>query len=54
MLMMTLFNGRDREEDDWVQLLRQADPRYKFISATRPPVGTMGVMEVLWKDNEKP
>ena len=48
MLMMTLFNAREREEADWVQLLRDADPRFRFVSAKRPDVGTMGVIATVW------
>ena len=52
MLMMTLFNARDRERTDWIQLLRDADPRFKFVDAKKPRVGTMGVLEVIWNIEE--
>lgn len=48
MLMMTLFNAREREEADWIQLLRDADPRFKFVEARKPEVGTMGVVLAVW------
>ena len=51
MLMMTLFNARDRERDDWNQLLRNADRRFKLIGAKKPEVGTMGLIQVVWDAN---
>ena len=48
MLMMTLFNAREREEANWVQLFRDADPRFRFVSARKPDVGTMGVIVATW------
>lgn len=50
MLMMTLFNAREREIDDWVQLFREADARFRFVDAKRPEVGTMGVILAEWED----
>lgn len=50
MLMMTLFNSREREKDDWIQLLRDADIRFQFVDARRPEVGTMGLILIEWED----
>ncbi|TVY82682.1 O-methyltransferase gsfB [Lachnellula suecica] len=50
MLMMTLFNARERELDDWLGLFTQADKRFKFIGAQSPDVGTMGVITAIWED----
>ena len=51
MLMMALFNAREREKDDWIRLLRDADERFRVISAKRQEVGTMGIILVEWVDN---
>ena len=48
MLMMTLFNAREREKIDWIRLLRDTDPRFKFVDAKKPGVGTMGVIQAVW------
>jgi hypothetical protein len=48
--MMTLFNARERELEDWKDLFRQADKRFKFISARLPEVGTMSVITAIWDD----
>lgn len=50
MLMMTLFNAREREKDEWIQLLRDADVRFRFVNAKRPEVGTMGFILAEWED----
>jgi hypothetical protein len=47
--MMTLFNAREREEEDWIRLLKDADERFKFVQAKKPNVGTMGVVIAIWK-----
>lgn len=49
--MMTLFNAREREQDDWNQLLRDADRRFKLVGAKKPEVGTMGLIQVVWDAN---
>jgi hypothetical protein len=52
MLMMTLFNAKERELEDWIDLFKQADKRFKFRDAKMPEVGTMGVITAIWEDNE--
>lgn len=48
--MMTLFNAREREIEDWIDLFTQADKRFKFVGAKKPEVGTMNVMTIEWDD----
>ena len=35
MNMLTLFNAREREEEDWVSLFLQADERFSFTGTKR-------------------
>ncbi|KAF4635536.1 hypothetical protein G7Y89_g2558 [Cudoniella acicularis] len=35
LIMLTLFNARERDGDDWKDLVEQVDSRFKFESATR-------------------
>ena len=49
MLMMSLFNSREREEGDWTHLIQDADPRFRIVGARKPQEGTMGVIEVVWE-----
>ncbi|MCJ1424779.1 hypothetical protein MMC29_002667 [Sticta canariensis] len=44
ILIMTLFNGRECEKDEWIQLLRDADARFRFIDTKKPDVGTIGLI----------
>ncbi|KUJ07170.1 O-methyltransferase-like protein [Mollisia scopiformis] len=50
MLMMTLFNARERELEDWITLFTQADKRFKFVGVKKMEVGTMSVITVVWED----
>ena len=53
MLMMALFNAREREKKDWIQLLRDADPRFRFVEAKRQEIGTMGIILAEWEDVDR-
>ena len=47
MLMMSLFNSRERDRDDWVQVFREADERFVFEKAHVPQGSVMGIIEVV-------
>lgn len=49
MLMLTLQNGREREMDDWKQLLKRADERFNLTTAIAPEKSAIGVIEVIWE-----
>jgi hypothetical protein len=54
MMMMTQHNGREREAEDWVELFKQADPRFKVTSMhpLKAPVDfgpPIGVIEAVWQ-----
>ena len=46
--MLTLFNAREREEADWIELFRKADPRFSVVRIWTPEGATMAIIEVLW------
>ncbi|KAH8684441.1 putative O-methyltransferase [Tricladium varicosporioides] len=47
MIMLTLFNARERDGDDWKQLVESIDKRFRFKSVVRQGVGSpSGVMIV--------
>ncbi|CAG8957850.1 hypothetical protein HYFRA_00000190 [Hymenoscyphus fraxineus] len=54
MLMMTLFNSREREKADWIELFKEADERFCFLDAKKPTVGTMGVIVAVWREEQDP
>lgn len=49
MLMMTLFNAPEREKDEWIGLLRNADVRFRFVDAKMPEVDTMSFIPANWR-----
>lgn len=46
--MLELQNSREREVDDWVNLLERADWRFKFLGATLPQGSKLHLLEVEW------
>lgn len=48
--MLTLFNARERDEDDWKELVEKADPGFKFESAKRQAENSpSGIIVVNWE-----
>lgn len=45
-LMATIFNGKDRSAEEFEQLLKLADPRYKMISVHKSKKCNLGMVEV--------
>ena len=48
MFMQVTVNAREREVDDWAELFRAADPRYKFLKAWKPEKSRMCFIEAEW------
>ncbi|OCL11850.1 O-methyltransferase [Glonium stellatum] len=46
--MLKLLNARERDEDDYAELFRQADPRFKFLGAGTSKGCRMHIMEAVW------
>lgn len=44
------FNSRERDVDDWVELLRVADPRFNLKSIKCSSGSILSVIEVIWDD----
>lgn len=44
------FNSRERDADDWDQLLRFCDPRFKLKSIKCSPGSILSVIEVVWEE----
>ncbi|KAL2005746.1 hypothetical protein VTN00DRAFT_10239 [Thermoascus crustaceus] len=49
MIMLTLFNAREREKADWTDLLRKADPRFKNTKIWTPEGATLAIIETYWE-----
>ncbi|KAL9038992.1 MAG: hypothetical protein Q9214_005058 [Letrouitia sp. 1 TL-2023] len=48
MIMLTLFNSRDREMGDWIKLFREADERYQDVKAWVPEGSSLAIIEAVW------
>ncbi|CAF9926558.1 MAG: hypothetical protein ALECFALPRED_003473 [Alectoria fallacina] len=48
MIMLSLFNSRDREEKEWVTLFGQADARYTNVKAWVPVGSSLAIIEATW------
>lgn len=50
--MLELHNSREREVDDWINLLERADRRFKFLGATLPRGAKLHLLEVEWTEGD--
>ena len=48
MIMLSLFNSRDREEKEWKMLFSEADARYINVQTWLPPGSSLAIIEATW------
>ena len=48
MIMLSLFNSRDREEKEWKMLFGQADARYTNVQIWLPSGSSLAIIEATW------
>lgn len=48
MVMLSLFNSREREEKEWVILFSQADARYTNVKTWVPDGSDLAIIEATW------
>ncbi|MCJ1308143.1 hypothetical protein MMC25_001795 [Agyrium rufum] len=48
LLMMTLFNARERELDDWKQVITDADKRFEITNVFTQSTSTTTAIEITW------
>jgi hypothetical protein len=48
MFMQVTVNAREREVDDWAELFKQADERFKFLKVWKPEKSRMWFIEAEW------
>jgi hypothetical protein len=46
--MLELLNARERDENDYAELFKTADPRFKFTGARTSKGCLMHIMEAIW------
>lgn len=49
MTMLTLFNSRERDEEDWRVIFKEADERFGNIKVWVPEGAILGAIEATWK-----
>ncbi|KAL9053000.1 MAG: hypothetical protein Q9162_005056 [Coniocarpon cinnabarinum] len=48
MIMMSLFNSREREKADWETLFKEADERFRDVKCWKPEGSQLGLIEATW------
>lgn len=48
MIMLALYNSRDRERHEWVRLFGQTDPRFRDVRAWLPEGSSLAIIEATW------
>ena len=48
MIMMSLFNSREREKKDWEALFAEADSRFQDVKVWQPAGSQLGLIEATW------
>ncbi|CAF9909513.1 MAG: hypothetical protein ALECFALPRED_005732 [Alectoria fallacina] len=48
MIMLSLFNARERDYSDWEQIFTEADSRFKDITIWVPEGATLSIIEAVW------
>ena len=48
MIMLSLFNARERERSDWEQLFKEADYRFGDVRIWVPEGSALAVIEAVW------
>lgn len=48
MLMLSLFNARERDRDAWASLFKQADHRFGIVDVHTPVGLDSGIIQAKW------
>lgn len=48
MIMLSLFNARERERSDWEQIFKEADCRFADVTIWVPEGATLAIIEAIW------
>ena len=46
--MLAMANAKERDRNDWIQLLKDTDPRFVFKNVRTPPRSNLSTVEVVW------
>ena len=48
--MLSYFNSRERERDDWKRICQEVDKRFRFVDTWVPEGSALGIIEAVWED----
>lgn len=51
--MMGMYNAKERDWDDWIEVFKEADPRFELKSVKAPPKSALAMITVEWKGDCK-
>lgn len=46
--MLEFHNSKERDVDDWIELLKTADPNFHLLDIKRPSGSRLAFIEVAW------
>lgn len=49
MGMMELYNGKERDRDDWVELIEHADRHFVLRSIQQPAGSFLSFIDIVWE-----
>ena len=47
--MLQLLNSQQRDQDEWLQLFRRADERYRYLGPRKPEGASRWIIEAEWE-----
>ena len=50
--MLQIQNSRERETQDWEDLFKDADPRFKFLGIQQPQGSKLAIIQAIWEPAE--
>ena len=48
LIMLTFYNSREREESEWISLIKQVDGRFD-VKIWPPQADMMAIIEATWR-----
>ena len=48
LVMLSMSNALERSAEDWDNLIRSVDTRFKLSRIIQPPFANQGIIEIVW------
>ena len=53
LYMRALCNGKEREKQDWIDLITEADPNFHIRAFAEPLGSNLGIIDVQWQGDSE-